>query len=108
MPCKQNGGTMDYNSNPRHFTEVISSKMTIFKENKVNLLPCSLKTESVGLQRSYPVRVSAIAYGIYIYQRINQNSCDDESDNERHHQRYCGYVNTAKVKFLPITIVVQL
>ena len=39
------GGTMDYNSNPRHFTEVISSKMTVFKKNKDNLLPCSLKTE---------------------------------------------------------------
>ena len=33
--------------------------MTIFKENKDNLLPCSLKTEyEVGLQRSYWVRAS--------------------------------------------------
>ena len=48
------GGTTDYNSNPRHFTDLFSSKMTIFKENKDNLLPCSLKTEKrVGLQRSY-------------------------------------------------------
>lgn len=40
-----NGGIYRYNSNPRHFTEAISSKMTYYKENKVNLLPCSLKTE---------------------------------------------------------------
>ena len=51
--------------------------MTIFKENKDNLLPCSLKTEKVGLQRSYTVWASAIDYGTKC-QRINQKTCDEK------------------------------
>ena len=108
----KSGGTTGYNSNP---LELHSSRNTDNSRKKVSYKALFLENLiTVGLQRSYIIlseweRLKSIKIAIYAIPAPILNTCAMESKflrwqiyNGRHYQRYCGYVNTAKVKFLPI------